>query len=95
MRSEGLDRATDSLLVAASVDATPPAAIVGIATQPIRLVNIVGVAVRIARVPENPRYLACGKLVRLLHRHDGNVLALGLASGDGASQRRAKRNPKT
>jgi hypothetical protein len=82
-------------LVAAGVDAAPPAAIVRIAAQSIRLVNVIGVAVRIAWVPEYSRHLACGELVRLLHRHDGNVLALGLASGDGASQRRAKRNPNT
>ena len=82
-------------LAAAGVDASPPAAIVRIAAQPIRLVNVIGVAVRIAWVPEYSRHLACGQLVRLLHRHDRNVLALGLASGDGASQRRAKRNPNT
>jgi hypothetical protein len=82
-------------LVAAGVDAAPPAAIVRIAAQPIRLVNVIGVAVRIAWVPEYSRHLACRELVRLLHRHDGNVLALGLASGDGASQHRAKRNPNT
>jgi hypothetical protein len=82
-------------LVAAGVDAAPPAAIVRIAAQPIRLVNVIGVTVRIAWVPEYSRHLACGELVRLLHRHDGNVLALGLASGDGASQRRAKRNLNT
>jgi hypothetical protein len=82
-------------LVAAGVDAAPPAAIVRIAAQPIRLVNVIGVAVRIAWVAEYSRHLACGELVRLLHRHHGNVLALGLASSDGASQRRAKRNPNT
>ena len=82
-------------LVAAGVDAAPTGAIVRISTQAVRLVDVIRVAVRIARVSEYPWHLACGELVRLLHRHDGNVLALGLASGDGASQRRAKRNPKT
>jgi hypothetical protein len=57
--------------------------------------NVVGVTVWIAWVSEDPRQLACGELVRLLHRQDGNVSALGLASGDGASQRRAKRNSQT
>ena len=80
------------LLAAAVVDAAPPSAIVRIAAEPVCLVNVVGVTVRIRRVPENRRDLACGKLVRLLNRHDGDISAFRLASGDGASERSPERN---
>src|SRR4029077_14073389 len=82
-------------LVAAGVDAAPPDAIVRIAAQSVRLVNVVGVAVWIARISKYPRHLACGELICLLDRHEGNVSALSLASGDAAGQRDANRNPQT
>src|ERR1700735_3606557 len=82
-------------LVAAGVDAAPTVAIVRISTQSVRLVNVVRVAVRIARVSEYPRHLGCGKRIGLLDRHEGNVSALSLASGDGPGQPDANRNPQT
>src|ERR1700722_100777 len=82
-------------LVAAGVDAAPTVAIVRISTQSICLVNVVRVAVRIARVSEYPRHLVCGKRICLLDRHEGNISTLGLASSDGAGQRDANRNPQT
>src|SRR6202041_4207518 len=82
-------------LVAAGVDAAPTVAIVRIAAQSVRLVNVVRVAVRIARVSEYPRHLACGELICLLDRHEGNVSTLALASGDEAGQHDASRNPQT
>ena len=47
--------------VGAGVDAAPTEAVVGIAAQSVRLVNVVGVAEGIARVPENPGHLAGGE----------------------------------
>jgi len=79
---------------AADVDAAPPGAIIGIAAQSVRLVNVVGVAVRIARVFEDPRQLTCRKLARGLRRYQGKASTLSLTSGNGASQRGAKRNPQ-
>jgi hypothetical protein len=57
--------------------------------------NVVRVAVRIARISEYPRHLTCGELICLLDGHDGNDSALALASDDGAGQRDANRNPHT
>jgi hypothetical protein len=94
-RQSRFNSAVRQSLVAAGVDAAPTGAIVRISTQAVRLVNVIGVAVRIARVSEYPRHLACGELICLLDRHEGNVSSLSLASGDGAGQRDANRNPQT
>jgi hypothetical protein len=95
-RAEGSSNCAErQSLVAACVDAAPTDAIVGIAAESICLVNVIRVAVRIARVSEYPRHLACGKRICLLDRHEGNVSTLGLASGGGAGQRDANRNPQT
>ena len=79
---------------AANVDAAPPGAIIGIAAQSVRLVNVVGVAVRVARVFEDPRQLTCRELARGLRRYQGKASTLSLTSGNGATQRGAKRNPQ-
>src|SRR5580698_4337372 len=85
---------SDASLVAPGVDTAPSDAIVRIAAQSVRLVNVIGVAVRIARIPEYPRHLTRGELVRLLHSHDGNVSAFSLATRDSPDYCRAKRNPQ-
>src|ERR1700722_14134077 len=82
-------------LVAPGVDAAPTVAIVRVAAQSVRLVNVVRVAVRIGRVSEYPRHLACGELLCLLDCHEGNFSTLALASGDEAGQHDASRNPQT
>jgi hypothetical protein len=85
------------LLAAAGthVDAAPPRAIIGIAAQSVRLVNTVLGAVRIGGVYKHRRQLIRGELARLFQRHDRKVLTLRLASGCGASQHGAKRDPQT
>jgi hypothetical protein len=87
--------ARDAALFVASVDASPLNAIIGVAAQSVRLMNIVGVAVRITRVYEDPRQLARRKLARRLRRYLRKGSTLTLASGYGTRQRGAKRNPQT
>jgi hypothetical protein len=87
--------ARDAASFLASVDAAPLNAIIGVAAQSVRLMNVVRVAVRIARIYEDPRQLARRKPARRLRRYLRKGSTLVLASRHGTSQRRAKRDLQT
>src|ERR1700734_969105 len=79
---------------AADVNAAPLGAIVRIAAQPVGFVNVVGVAIRISRIPEDSRQLVRRQLARRLCGEVRNVLPLGLTCCDASRQPDRQRQPK-
>jgi hypothetical protein len=73
----------------ADADTAPPGAIVGIAAQSVRSVNVV-----CGRIPEYGRSLARRQAYHGLQRHYGNVLTLGLTARYETHQRGRTRKPE-